>query len=404
MDGKFFKIKTFGCKVNQYETQVIREVLLRKGYQEADSKEQADICIVNTCTVTQKADRECREALRRFIRENPKAQVVAAGCYVEKDKNLIQAIDPKIELLKNSDKISYFTTSRENKLQNNNISGFKGHTKAFIKVQDGCDNFCSYCKVPYVRGRSKSRLPEHIISEAKVLIKNNYKEIVLTGICLGDFGKDLNDIDLADLINDICLIEGDYRIRLSSIELQDVSDKLVATIKSSSKICNHLHISLQSGDNRILKAMNRKYNIEDFIDRVIFLRLEITDIAITTDVIVGYPGETEEEFNNTIKTLKTIKPSRAHIFRYSPREGTKAFLLKDNISKLEKARRFKILKAITDKYADEFKRNFENKRKRFLIETTRDKATGKLTGYSDEYIRSFFDGPDSIMGTFYNKK
>ena len=400
MNGKLFKIKTFGCKVNQYETQAIREALLGKGYQEAGSEKEADICIVNTCTVTQKADRECREALRRFIRENPKAKVVAAGCYVENDKNSIQAIDPKIELLTNSDKISSFTTSKENKLKNNSISGFKGHTKAFIKVQDGCDNFCSYCKVPYVRGRSKSRDPKDIIDEAKVLLKNNYKEIVLTGICLGDFGKDLKKIDLPDLINDICLIEGDYRIRLSSIELPDVSDKLFATVKSSSKICNHLHIPLQSGDNRVLKAMNRKYSIEEFIDRVNLLRLEITDIAITTDLIVGFPEETEEEFNNTIETLKSIKPSRTHIFKYSPREGTKAFLLKDNISKDKKMHRYNILKDLTDKFASDFKEASLKKPQRILIETTRDRATSKLTGYTDTYIKVLLDGPDELIGKF----
>ncbi len=406
-----FKIKTLGCKVNQYETQLIREKLISAGCKEVADQESASLCVVNTCTVTAKADKESREALRRFIRENPNADIAAVGCYVEKDSDAIISIDSRIKVFNNSEKLNIpylrqrFKKTSSN-IANNGISDFRGHTKAFIKVQDGCNNFCSYCKVPYVRGRSRSRPLEDILREASSLIHNNYRELVLTGICLGDFGKDIDeDIRLARLLKEVSSLDGDFRIRLSSIELLDITEDLISEIGRSKKICNHFHLPLQSGDDDILMKMNRRYTADEFISKIELIRSNIPEVAITTDAIVGFPGESDENFNNTLNTIKNINPSRTHIFTYSPRKGTKAYAMQEPVSPEDKSRRYQQLKAMTDKFAKEFELLSRHKDQRVLIETARDSVTGMLTGYTDTYVRMLIDGPDKYIGQFitYNK-
>ncbi|MFC1807544.1 tRNA (N(6)-L-threonylcarbamoyladenosine(37)-C(2))-methylthiotransferase MtaB [Candidatus Omnitrophota bacterium] len=403
----YFKISTFGCKVNQYETQAMRESLLASGYEEVTDGQKADLYFVNTCTVTGKADRECRETLRRFLRENLQARVFACGCYTEKDADILRAIDDRIEILSNSQKQNIINIVRGDGTRDAichmpyAISHFKGHTKAFIKIQDGCDNFCSYCKVPFVRGRSRSRDFQEIVEEAKRLIDNGYKELVLTGICLGNFGKDSgDDINLASLVREICNIDGDFRIRLSSIEFEDITDGLIDEISLLNKLCNHLHIPLQSGDDHILSKMNRRYKAGDFIKRVNEIRMKIPDIAITTDVIVGFPDESDENFNNTLDTFKRLKPSRTHIFTYSPRKGTKAFDMKDSIPRQTKSLRSIQIRELADKFAKEFLMGSSSSRHRVLIESSRDKRNGLLTGYTDTYIKVFFDADDNLMNNF----
>ena len=389
---KFF-LKTYGCKVNQYESQVIREGLLSKGYEETDNIEDAGLCLVNTCTVTGKADKKCRETLRGMKRKNPGARVIAMGCYVEADAEAVKVIDDTIEVLGNSEKLKLNI--------DNSISSFKGHTRVFIKVQDGCNNFCSYCKVPIVRGRSRSKSPEEILKEAKVLIDNGYKELVLTGICLGDFGKySYKDTSLTMLVRKISEIKNDFRIRLSSIELPDVTDELINEMMSSKKLCHHLHIPLQGGDDGILREMNRKYTVTDFISRVEYIRSKMPDIGITTDVIVGFPGESESNFKNTINAIERIKPSRTHIFTYSPRQGTKASMLKDDIPSKIKKRRMETLKIIADKLGREFKDSLAQKEHRVLVENSMDRLTGMLCGYTDNYVKVLVDGSDELMGCF----
>jgi threonylcarbamoyladenosine tRNA methylthiotransferase MtaB len=394
-----FFLKTYGCKVNQYETQVIREQLVFKGYQETDHIEDADTCIVNTCTVTAKADRGCREILRRIIRKNPKARVIAAGCYVEVDRQVFKDIDPKIETLGNIEKLLFYADNPQHDFIG--ITSFKNHTKAFIKVQDGCDNFCSYCKVPYVRGRSRSRDSGEIIREAKALVSNGYKELVLTGICLGDFGKGLeNSTGLTNLIREISGIEADFRIRLSSIELPDATDELINEMQCSKKLCQHLHIPLQSGDDDILRKMNRRYQSADFLSRIEYVRSAMPEIGITTDIITGFPGESDAGFKNTIRTLEKIRPSRTHIFTYSNRPGTKAAELRDDLPLKTKKNRLKEIKTITDKFSQEFAERILKREQRVLVENTRDHVTGKLCGYTDNYVRVLINGPDRLMGNF----
>jgi len=409
---RLFKIKTFGCKVNQYEEQAMREALLSDGHKEAEDGQGADLCIVNTCTVTARADKDSREATRRYLRENPFAEVVVAGCYSEADAKTIKAIDERIRVIGNKEKLTGVIPAeagiqaRDSRLGGNDketkgISNFKNHDRAFIKVQDGCDNFCAYCIVPYVRGNSRSRDPQEIIEEAKRLIGSGYKELVLTGVCLGSFGRDLKtEIDLTSLVKKIADIEGDFRIRLSSIELPDVGDALLDEMFDSPKLCHHLHIPLQSGDDEILKAMNRKYNSSGFLSRIGHIRSKIPGIAITTDVVVGFPHETEPHFNMTVETLRKLRPSRTHIFTYSPRKGTKAFDLGDIIPAKVKSERARLLRQITDSLAKKFGQSSSENKQRVLIENTRDKKTGKLTGYTDTYVKILLDGTDELKGTF----
>jgi threonylcarbamoyladenosine tRNA methylthiotransferase MtaB len=416
---KTFKIKTFGCKVNQYEAQVIREGLLSAGFAESGYGQPAGLCIVNTCTVTHKADRECRETLRRFLKENPDARIIAAGCYVEQDGDIVKNIDKRIEILNNQQKmdIAKYVKDRDcfvadaprndgsviasEAKQSQTIAKFKCRTRAFIKVQDGCNNFCSYCKVPLVRGRSRSRDPEEVYREAKALIDSGYKELVLTGICLGDYGKySYKGTDLSGLIRKISEIKKDFRIRLSSIELQDVTGNLIEEISGLEKMCRHLHIPLQNGDDDILRQMNRKYTVHDFVSKVEHVRSMLPDIGITTDIIVGFPGEKESNFENTIETVEKIHPSRTHIFTYSPRPGTRAATLKDDVPGRVKKQRMKILKMITDNMSIKFRDSLADKEHRVLIEHNRDRVTGKLCGYTDNYVKVLIDGPDELMGSF----
>ena len=404
---KTFKIHTLGCKVNQYETQLMREQLLCAGLREIDSNIPADIYIINTCTVTGDADRECRRFIRRSIKENPDATIIAAGCYVEKDADIIKAIDEKIIILTNKEKkdvlkkmVPGTTFFKKSCLAPFFITHFKNRTKAFVKVQDGCDNYCSYCKVPYVRGAPKSRGKSEIIQEVKALLKNNYKELVITGICLGAYGKDLKEnICLKDIIGAISELEGDFRIRLSSIEMQDITGDLMEIIKTRNNICNHLHISLQSGDDSTLRVMNRKYISAEFIKKIKHIKKIIPGIAISTDVIVGFPSEDESAFKNTLKCIKKIKPMRTHIFSYSPREGTAAYNLKQNTDKKDIAKRYAALKRMTDKLAQSYHNKTKNIRQRVLVENARDKKSGKLCGYTDTYVKLAFDGPDAWMAT-----
>lgn len=401
---KTFKIITLGCKVNQYETQAMREQLISAGLKEVNSHTPADLYIVNTCTVTQDTDRECRRFLRRCAKENPKASIVATGCYVENDAGVIKEINSNIIILKKKELGADLVLSQilhEKMVAVPIISRFEGRTKAFIKIQDGCDNFCSYCKVPYVRGKPKSRNKDEIIREAQNLIKNNYKELVLCGICLGSYGKGLKgQTGLADIVSSISKLPGDFRIRLSSIEMQHVSGALINLIKKTDKICNHLHIPLQSGDDEILKNMNRKYTSAEFINKIHEIKEKIPGIAISTDVIVGFPGETDIAFENTLNTIEKIQPMRTHIFTYSKREGTAACNLKGYIKKADAIKRYRIIKKLTDEIAGEYYEYSKGLPQRVLVEDERDKNTKKLCGYTDAYVRFVFDGPDEWVGKF----
>lgn len=399
---------TLGCKVNQYETQSIRESFIKAGYHEVKFREASDIYVINTCTVTAKTDKESRRLIRGAHKRNPLAQIVVTGCYTELDEDEIKNIEGVSLIIKNraKDKIVDIIDSKKTAHASGNdkylqltISDFEERTKAFLKVQDGCDNFCSYCKVPLVRGRSVSRDMKSVLSEMRRLIIKGFKEIVLTGICLGAWGQDLSPRrSLVDLLEQLIRLEGDFRIRLSSIEPKYVNPSLIKIITSSHKLCKHLHIPVQSGDDKILKIMNRPYTAEEYIDMIHMVRGEMPEASVTTDVLVGFPGEGEENFNNTYRALEKIRPSRVHIFSYSKREGTAAADLEEEIGRDVVKKRLSRLRDLALAISYRYRIDFLQKETNVLVERIRDRGTGLLKGYDDKYIRILFQGPDNYKG------
>ena len=372
---KTIKFFTLGCKVNQYDTQSIREAFLRKGFKETASGKVSDFYLINTCTVTASADKKSCSIIRHCIKTNPKSKVIVTGCMVKKDGSKLSAI-----------KGVYSVISR--RFFPERISDFTNHTRAFLKVQDGCNNSCSYCKVPQARGSSRSRMPKEIIEEARRLAKKGFKEIVLTGICLGAYGRNLKiNSDLADLIESLENIDGILRIRLSSIEAKDISDELIKKISLSGKVCPHLHLPIQSGDDSILKSMNRSYTSGDYIKLIRKLRKSIPDIAITTDVLVGFPGEKKDNFENTVRLLKKIRPLKIHIFPYSRREGTAAAGFSNEVPTQEVKRRVLELKELSAHLAKGYMNRFSNKEKPVLIEARLKDTPGFWEGFTDNYMR-----------------
>ena len=407
MTKKKFYIKTLGCKVNQYESQVIRENFLRDGYVEAESSDEADICVVNTCTVTSASDSKSLKSIRSILGKKDKC-VVATGCMIDDRELDLRKLKGVNFIIKNKDKyrIPEIASSSAfggllamTKGNTDSITGFKGHARAFVKIQDGCDNRCSYCKVSIVRGRSRSRSFKEIINECAALIENGYREIVLTGICLGSYGRDISKaISLSKLIMELCKIKGDWRMRLSSIEPRDITDDLIFQMKSEEKICKHLHIPFQSGDDEILKRMNRPYTARDYIGIVTRLRKVIPTIAISTDMMVGFPGEKGPNFKNTMSFIKEIRPMRLHVFGFSKRTGTPAYNYKDGVSTALKKQREHALIDIVKGFTADFEGMFIGKIARVLAEDKRDKQ-GFLQGYTDRYIKVLIDGPDSIKSS-----
>ncbi|KPK41772.1 MAG: hypothetical protein AMJ78_04585 [Omnitrophica WOR_2 bacterium SM23_29] len=393
--------KTLGCKVNQYETQAIREQLNNLGLTE--TTDAADVYIINTCTVTKKSDDESKRTIRRALKSNPNAFVLVTGCYAEKDRGELSNMNGIGAIVSNVKKpsIPSILLGRditEEDIFTFSISDFSGHTKAFVKIQDGCDRFCSFCKIPFVRGRSRSRQLKDVVEEVKRLVKRGFKEVVLTGICLGSYGRDFKDgTDLVKLIDELEKIDFNFRVRLSSVDPEDVSGELIKKFVTSKKMCRHLHIPLQSGDDNILKVMNRRYTASKFIDLVTKLKYSIKDVAITLDVMVGFPGEAEINFKNTLETVKEISPLRIHIFPYSKREGTKAAKFDDVVASDIVKERIKRLKGFQQENSYNFRKHFIGKELEVLVETKRDKSTGLLTGYSDNYIKVLFYGPDELM-------
>lgn len=394
MQIKKIKFYTLGCKVNQYETQGLREQFLKAGFRE-NNTEKTDIYVINTCTVTARADSESRHLIRKALKSDPKAQVIATGCYVEMDVEEILQISDRIQIVPNRQKhrIIEFLNSPNSELRTPNknrsvplrISNFKDHERAFVKIQDGCSNFCSYCKVPLVRGESRSRSLQEIVQEVSRLVNNGFKEVVLTGICLGDYHY--REFELADVLASLEGMKGNFRLRLSSIEPQLVSDELIERMANSVKICPHLHIPLQSGDNQILKKMNRRYTPKNYLSLITKIKKKIKDVAITTDILVGFPGEKDINFRNTVRCLKEVLPLRTHIFSFSPRQGTRSFNLQGRIKPSLVKERVNILKKVATECSYKFRKRFLGKQLTVLVESQPDRESRVLCGYSENYIR-----------------
>ena len=410
---------TLGCKVNQYETQAIRESLTARGFMEISPVHAADFYIINTCTITSVSDEKARQYIRKVRRNNPSSTVVVTGCYAEADTETLKKIvgvdfvitkaeEPHLaEIISMGTErrappstISLLDKDDEKSIYNLKISRFEGHTRAFLKIEDGCDVYCSYCIIPYVRGEIKSRELGEIEDEARRLIDNGYKEIVLTGIHLGAYGRDTNrERGLIDVIEMLIDLPGLKRLRLSSIEVNEITDDLINLVAGSNKICPHFHIPLQSGDDFILKRMNRKYTAFQYLNTLDKIHSKIVMPSFTTDVMVGFPGEKNEHFENTVNVCKKAGFSRMHIFPFSVRKGTPAAKMPEHCASQVIKQRKKELEGIAEGLAVSYKKHFLNKYVDVLVEIERDEKTNRLCGYSERYIKVLFDGPDDIKNT-----
>lgn len=327
---KKFRLATLGCRTNQYETQAFRDQLLSMGFEEAGESQEADLCIVNTCTVTESADRASRHQIRQLIRENQQAQVVVTGCLAERRPDLIEKIGGVSHIVSNKDKERLIADLfPEEEAPEFSIRHFEAHTRAFVKVQDGCNSFCTYCIIPYVRGKSRSRPIASVVKEVEALIASGYQEVVITGINVGDFED--GDKKLADLIREVDKVEGLKRLRLSSIDPDEVDEDLMEAILNGRTTCPSMHIVLQAGSNVVLKRMNRKYTRQIFLDTVERLKKAASDFTFTTDVIVGFPGETEVDFEETLSVIREVQFAKVHMFPYSKRERTRAALYPNQV-------------------------------------------------------------------------
>ena len=390
-----FNIITLGCKVNSYESNFMKEALVKNGFSFCNLNEKCDILILNTCTVTDTSDKKSLKEVRRLKRENPNAILVVCGCSVQNDKtkyddlginilmgninksNIVSIIE---KYLDDNTPVEYVAKTRDLPFENMEVD-ISDHTRAYIKIEDGCDNFCSYCIIPFVRGKKRSKDFSLVLREVQHLANNGYKEIVLTGIDTG--GYESNGKDLTDLIHEMSKINGIERIRQSSIEITQINEKFINELKNNKKICDHIHIPLQSGSDSILKLMNRKYDLKYFFDKIDMIRSVRPDISITTDVIVGFPGETEEMFLETMETCKKINFSKIHAFPYSERKGTKASMMDGKVPESVKHERVKKLLELSEKLERSYYDKFKGKNKDVLIEEVNEFGS---KGHTSNYL------------------
>ena len=410
---------TLGCKVNQYETEAMIEAFDKKGYEIVDYNSYSDIYIINTCTVTNMGERKSRQIIRRALDYNKDAFIAVVGCYAQIAPQEVSKIDGVqlvvgtdcrtkiVELVENaikkSEKINVVSEIMKiDKFEEMSISQFKKRTRAFIKIQEGCDQYCSYCIIPYARGHIRSRSKESIMKEVALLAQNGFLEIVLTGIHIGSYGMDLGNIDLIDIIENIHDIKGIERIRMSSLEPKTFNNEFVRRLSKLNKICEHFHLSMQSGCDETLKRMNRRYTTEEFKGVVDNLRNTFSEVGITTDVIVGFPGETDEEFKKTLEFVEEIGFSAMHIFKYSPRQGTPAANYKNQVAKVVKEERSKQIEKLAKKNEKEFISRFQGKSFNVLFEQESKKQKDLYEGLAHNYIRVFAKSPEDISGKIQN--
>ena len=388
-------VLSLGCKVNTYESEFVISKLKDAGYEICDFNDFCDVYIINTCTVTNTADTKSKKMIRNAIKKNPDAIVVAMGCFIAANQDInIEGLDI---IIGNKDKSRIVDLLEEYKSKKEQIRlkysdnltlfedmsmrDFPGRTRAFVKIQDGCENFCSYCIIPFVRGKCRSKDINEVVDEVTSLVNNGYKEIVLTGIHTGNYGRD-KEYEFADLLEKLVNIEGLKRLRISSIEITELNDRVLSLLEHYNIIVDHLHIPLQAGSDEILKLMNRKYDLDYFFSKIASIRKIRPNISITTDVIVGFPGETEELFNKTIDTCRDLEFTKIHVFPFSLRTGTKAETLPNHIDNEEKKHRArKLLEVSKELEIDYFKKHI-NKKVEVLIETFKD-------GYSYGHTSNF---------------
>ena len=408
---------TLGCKVNTYESNAMLKIFQDAGYQEVDFKEVADVYVINTCTVTNTGDSKSRQMIRKAIRKNPEAVVCAVGCYSQvapEDIEQIEGIgvvlgtqyrkeivDLVEEYQKTNQKIVKVDSVKNlRKFEDLNIDRFK-NTRAFLKIQDGCNNFCTYCIIPYARGRVRSRKPESVLKQAELLVSRGYVEIVLTGIHTAGYGEDLENYSFYDLLVDLVKIKGLKRLRISSIETSQITDEIIDLIGSNDIIVDHLHVPLQSGCDATLKRMNRKYTTEQYLEKINKIRSYLPNIAFTTDVIVGFPGETDEEFQATYDFIKKVNYSQLHVFPYSPRKNTPAAKMKDQVNDQVKHQRVERLLELSKQLNYDFAMKQIDKTLKVLFE----KRLGDyLIGHASDYLQVKVKTNENLIGEIVSIK
>ena len=403
------KFISLGCKVNSYESNALKELFLNNGFSNKDN-----IVVINTCSVTAISDQKSRQIIRRERRNNPDAILAVMGCYSQKNAKYIvnecgadvvvgtSNRNKLVDLVKKFSKdkkpiIDVETDPRQFKYESFGTIAIPNTTRAYIKIEDGCNNFCSYCTIPYTRGKARSRDKDEIINEVKELIKHGFLEFVITGIHTAHYGLDLKNTRFSSLIEELLDIKGLYRLRISSIEESEIDDHFIELLKERSNIANHLHMPLQSGSPTVLKRMRRKYNVDDFINKVNRIREVRPDIALTTDVIVGFPGETNEEFLETVDFIKKVNFAELHVFPFSAREGTPAYDMKEQVPADVKAERVKILLELSEKLKADYRQKFIGKELEVIIEE-KNKETGKMMGHASNYLLLEDDLPESSVG------
>ncbi|MCY7999943.1 tRNA (N(6)-L-threonylcarbamoyladenosine(37)-C(2))-methylthiotransferase MtaB [Bacillus haynesii] len=415
---------TLGCKVNHYETEAIWQLFKEAGYERKEFESSADVYVINTCTVTNTGDKKSRQVIRRAIRQNPDAVICVTGCYAQTSPAEIMAI-PGVDIVvgtQDREKMLGFIKQYQEERQPINgvsnimkarvfeeldVPAFTDRTRASLKIQEGCNNFCTFCIIPWARGLLRSRDPEEVIHQAQQLVDAGYKEIVLTGIHTGGYGEDMKDYNFAQLLKELdSRVKGLKRIRISSIEASQITDEVIEVLDRSDKIVRHLHIPLQSGSNSVLKRMRRKYTMEFFADRLTKLKKALPGLAVTSDVIVGFPGETEEEFMETYNFIKEHKFSELHVFPYSKRTGTPAARMDDQVDENVKNERVHKLIALSDQLAKEYASDYEGDVLEIIPEEpfTETGEDNLFVGYTDNYMKVVFEGSEDLIGQLVKVK
>ena len=408
-----FYIYNLGCKVNSYESNIMKENMEASGYVQG-TEDNSDIYIINTCTVTNTSDNKSLKIIRRVLRNHPDKIIVACGCMTQVNSVYLKEMDVKViignkgkskivdyidEYIKTKKQIIDITDFKDDKFEDMCLNNFD-KTRSFVKIEDGCENFCSYCIIPYARGKVRSKDPDLVIDEVNNLIKEGHKEVVLTGIHTGHYGADIN-YSFATLLNRLVKIKGLVRLRISSIEITEITDEILDVLKNNPNLVSHLHIPLQSGSNTILKLMNRKYDKEYFIDKINKIRNIRKDISITTDVIVGFPSETDELFNETIDTIKKINFSKIHVFPFSLRKKTKAESIPNHVDDVTKKNRVKVLVELSNKLENSYMNQFINKTVLLLPEVYKE---GYLIGHTDNYLKIRVKGNHELLNKIIEVK
>jgi len=415
---------TLGCKVNHYETEAIWQLFKSQGYERVDFESTSDVYVINTCTVTNTGDKKSRQVIRRAVRKNPDAVICVTGCYAQTSPAEIMAI-PGVDIVvgtqdrtKMLEYIEQYKNERQpingvkNIMKNRvyeelDVPAFTDRTRASLKIQEGCNNFCTFCIIPWARGLMRSRDPKEVIHQAQQLVDAGYKEIVLTGIHTGGYGQDLKDYNLAMLLRDLeAEVNGLKRIRISSIEASQLTDEVINVIENSKIIVRHMHIPLQSGSDTVLKRMRRKYTMAEYAERLVKLKKALPGLAVTSDVIVGFPGETEEEFMETYNFIKDHQFSELHVFPYSKRTGTPAARMTDQIDEEIKNERVHRLIALSDQLAKEYSSKFENEVLEVIPEEKykEDPDSGLYEGYTDNYLKVVFPATEDMIGKLVRVK